>query len=279
MLDDGDDQGGEIEAPEPEPAVTAIDPRTLPVRFSRLKHMARSPLHYWQSCQFSTDDSLARRLGTGAHALVFDQPHAVYTGKVRRGKAWDAFKEANDGMPIMNETEFRRARAIADAILRHPFARHVMFDDEPRIEQEIEWEFLGRRCSSRPDSISPLRLVDLKSTQSSHPDEFPRQAWRMLYPAQASFYTEAAKVLGWAPERKFLVAVEQKLPHAVTVFRLTEEAMDAGERCWRGWFETLLVCESSNHWPEYTSMTVDLDVPAEDRAFDLVMPDGQTVTF
>lgn len=276
MLDDADDATSE--APEPEPSSTAVDPRTLPVRFSRLKHFARSPAHYWQSCQFSADDSLARRLGSGAHALVFDQPYAVFTGKVRRGKDWEAFKARHADIPIMNEKEFRKARAIADAILRHRMARHLMFDDEPRIEQEIVWEFLGRKCSSRPDSISPLRVVDLKSTQSSHPDEFPRQAFRMLYPAQVSFYTEAAKVLEWSPPRHYLIAVEQKLPHAVTCFKVTSEALDLGERCWRGWFETLLVCESSNEWPEYTSAVIDLDVPSEDRAFDLVV-DGESITF
>jgi hypothetical protein len=260
-----------------EPSEQPVDPRTLPVRFSRLKNMARSPLHYWQSCQFSDDDSLARRLGSGVHALVFDQPHAVFTGKVRRGKAWDAFKAEHDGVAIMNLREHRRARAIADAILRHPVAHDLMFGAGAVIEQPIDWEWLGRACSSRPDSLASIRITDLKSTASSEPSEFTRQALRMHYHAQLAFYEMAA---GAAPEPRahYLIAVEQKLPHAVTVFQLTAAALELGQKLCRVWMERLLGCEKSNDWPEYVADVIPLDVPDDEGGFRLVV-DGAEIAF
>jgi hypothetical protein len=260
-----------------EPSEQPIDPRTLPVRFSRLKAMARSPLHYWQSCQFSDDDSLARRLGSGVHALVFGQPHAVFTGKVRRGKAWDAFKAEHEGQAIMNLREHRKARAIADAILRHPVANDLLFGAGAVIEQPIDWEWLGRACSSRPDSLASIRISDLKSTASSEPTEFTRQALRMHYHAQLAFY-ELAAGPAVEPRSHYLIAVEQKLPHAVTVFQLTPAALEVGMKLCRVWMERLLTCEASNDWPEYVADVIPLDVPDDEGGFRLVV-DGAEITF
>jgi hypothetical protein len=282
MLDDADAWVDDLDENDfGEPSEQPIDPRTLPVRFSRLKAMARSPLHYWQSCQFADDDSLARRLGSGVHALVFDQPHAVFTGKVRRGKAWDAFKAAHDGKALMNTREHRKARAIADAILRHPVAHDLLFGAGAVIEQPIDWSWLGRACSSRPDSIAAVRITDLKSTASSEPSEFTRQALRMHYHAQLAFYELAKQWRDGVPAEPrghYLIAVEQKLPHAVTVFRLTQAALEVGMKLCRVWFERLLTCEKSNDWPEYVADVWPLDVPDDEGGFRLVV-DGDDITF
>ena len=60
-----------------------------------------------------------------------------------------------------------------------------------------------------------------------------------------------------------------KPPHPVTVFRVLPRQLEAGAMKWRGWLETLLVCESSNTWPEYSDAEVDVNVPDEDETFGL----------
>ena len=56
------------------------------------------------------------------HALVlepenFDRDFAVYEGKTRRGKAWDAFQIEHEGRTILNTREHGEAETIAAAVL------------------------------------------------------------------------------------------------------------------------------------------------------------------
>jgi hypothetical protein len=59
------------------------------------------------------------------------------------------------------------------------------------------------------------------------------------------------------------------------VFRLTDNAIDLGERACRAWLERLLVCEDSDAWPAYTDAVVPFDI-AEDDGFTLQI-DGEDV--
>jgi hypothetical protein len=63
------------------------------------------------------------------------------------------------------------------------------------------------------------------------------------------------------PLAAYVVAVESTPPFPVTVMRLTDRALDQGERLCTSWMETLLNCEASNFWPPYAQSIVPLDVP------------------
>lgn len=261
----------ELEANETRPV---IDPRTVPVRFSNLKHMARSPLHYKDAVQLDREDTLAMRLGRGAHAMVLGEPVVKWTGKTRNGKVWEAFKERHKGAEILNANEWAKAEGIANAIRRHPIAAPLLFEGGAILEQTVEWEWLGRKCTSRPDSRVPgLRTTDLKTTQCADPARFRSDAFRRAYHAQLAFYALADKHLtGKEPTDLFACAVESKRPFAVQVFQLTDADRIAGERMCRLWMERLLACEASNHWPAYTDAIVAFDAPTDgdpDAAIDL----------
>jgi hypothetical protein len=253
-----------------------IDPRTLPVRFSRLKQMARSPLHYWHACQsgdIEGGESLALRLGSGTHALLFGQESrvVVYPGQ-RRGKAWDAFEEEHAGKIILTATEAKTSRGIAEAVRGHDLARALMWpaaDNEIWYERRADWTRAGRACRSTPD-VSYARdatvvVVDLKTTRDASPDWFCREAIRRAYHAQLVFYAEA---LGEDPHQCDLriVAVESKPPHAVVVWQLTPGAIEHGQMLIGQWWEHLRQCEDAGTWPGYTQamqrLDVDGDMPA-----------------
>lgn len=239
-----------------------IDPRNVPVRFSNLKHIARSPLHYWDAVQVGREDTLAMRLGRGGHAMVLGMPVIQWPGKTRNGKKWDRFRTSHADKEILNRSEWAKAEGIATAIRRHPIAAPLLFDGTV-LEQLVEWTWIGRACTSRPDSrrIDWSVITDLKTTQCAEPERFSRDAMYRGYNGQLAFYDLAGEhTSGRQADDLYVVAVESKRPYAVTVLRVTDEAREQGRKLCRLWMERLLVCEQSNHWPAYVDHIAELAV-------------------
>jgi PDDEXK-like domain of unknown function (DUF3799) len=250
-----------------------VDPRTQPARFHNLKAMGQSALHCLQSFQYEDDrNSLAIRIGSGTHALLFDQPIVQFSGKVRRGKDWDTFKAANSNKTILNAKEHAKATAIANAIKSHPTAARLIYSPDVVFEQSIEWDQGGRKRRSTPDARGTYHLVELKTTRCAEPGRFSRDAMFRAYHAQIADYACAIEAkVGIKPRDCFLIAVESVPPYAVTVMRLTERALEMGERLCRAWMERLRACEDSQAWPAYCETITDFDVPEDD--LDLVFAD------
>jgi hypothetical protein len=62
------------------------------------------------------------------------------------------------------------------------------------------------------------------------------------------------------------------------VLALTPGALAEGEKCWRLWFEMLMVAESSNSWPAYTDAIEPLDAAPSDEPTTLII-DGEEFDF
>jgi len=236
-----------------------VDPRTLPVRFSKLKKLAQSPLHYLQSCQDDSASTTATRIGSGTHALVFGQPHAVYPDR-RAGKVWDAFEAANADRPIMNAREHDTAQAILRALASNPLASSLLFAPGAIVEERITWERDGRACAGTPDVYSDGALVDLKTTKCAEPERFVRDATWRGYHAQLAWYAQGLAANNRPVSDLYIVAVESLAPHPVTVLHLDASAWLAGDALVASWWERLRVCEASNHWPGYTDAMVRFGV-------------------
>lgn len=241
------------------------------------------------------------RKGAGWHAfkaLVAGEPFYVYDGP-RRGKAWQEAKDMADGLvivtsedveraqvgraiqaerertgrylsPIVTSSEHARASECAESVLADPLAAEMLTGAK---EVPLTWRYLGRDCAGQLDVLSAAHVTDLKSTACAEPGWFTRQAFKMCYHAQLSFYAEGARQNGFPVEHLGIVAVEPRRPYAVTCFRLTDAAISEGERLIRMWMERLAVCEAADAWPAYCQSVVDLDV-AQD--VDLIWPEDET---
>ena len=240
-----------------------MDPRSVPVRFSHLKQMARSPAHYRYALEHSRPDSAALRLGRLVDLLMFEQAAPLVFDGSRRGKAWDAFKAEHDGADIFTASELEDAEPIAASFNRPEHARALSLLRSGERQKRITWNWLGRDCAGTPD-VCGQYLIDLKTTRSAQPDAFRRDALRYAYHAQLAWYRNGMLLSGLQPPAQcYIVAVETSAPYPITVHRLTERAIDMGERLCRVWMEQLLVCEESGHWPGYCESELDFDIDTE----------------
>lgn len=252
-----------------------IDPSTVPVRFSNLRRIAQSPAHYRHAVQFADNEStLARRLGTGAHALTFGTPPVVQYTDRRAGKAWEAFRAEHEaaGVVILNAKEYAAAIAIARAIRSDRYASPLLLGPDVQREIQVSWEFNGRACTGRIDALHPTAVVDLKTARTAEPARFAQAGRWSGYHAQVAWYADGIEAAGLGWRHPYLIAVESTAPNPVTVMKLTDRAIEQGRALYRGWFERLLVCEASNEWPGYAQGVVDFDVP--DESFELDWGDG-----
>jgi hypothetical protein len=206
--------------------------------------------------------------GSAVDAILFGTRNVIaYPGKVRNGKEWEAFKEANAESMIVTRSELAESEGMVASVRAHPRAMEVLAG---QYQKEINWSFLGRPCQSHIDVLGPgfEYVTELKTSNTSKPERFRWHALKMQYNAQLAFYGDAVRaVSGVMPKNYFIVCVESRAPYVVTVYKLTERALDLGRRSCRLWMERLLQCEGANFWPGYSEAVVALDAPDDDFGF------------
>ena len=248
------------------------------LHFSQLKHMAQSPAHYRYAVDHSPPQSAAFRLGSAVDALLIGEGERVLCCSARKGtKDHVKFIESVrvDEPIILTPAEFDKACSMADAVGAHRQAMDLLKGERQRT---VEWSWLGRECEGTPDVFTLEHLVDLKTGRSSHPEKFQSAARWYGYHAQIAWYRRALIECGFGtPASYWIVAVESAPPFPVTVFRLTDNALEQGERACRAWLERLLVCESSDCWPAYTDAVVPFDVPDDESESFSLKIDGEDV--
>lgn len=236
-----------------------------PLRFSRLRHMSRSAAHYAANAE--TVETPSIETGSAADRLLLSGgPVLAYPGPVRRGKEYEAFCEAHPDALIVTKKEAEQALGIAEAVTKCHDASRLLVGVH---RETLFWDFSGRPCRGTPDVRGDGYITDLKTGETSDPRFFPFKVRRYAYHAQLAFYEQGCNLLGHDVSESYIVAVEQAPPHVVTVYRLTPNLIELGDRLWRLWFEQLMVCEASDAWPGYSQSIVDLDLPDDDQVIDI----------
>ena len=239
------------------------------INASGLKLIAQSPLKYAHEQKNPRAPSAAMLKGTGVHGMVLEPAEwkkgvAVWEGKVRRGKEWEAFKEANEGAAILTLAEYDEIMAIAESVIAHEEAMKIL---KGKHEIVITWTDIktGMKCKCRADSVGQGWCADLKTTKdaSPGPDGFGKQCANFQYLLQAAFYHDAVKRAFEWPECQFVfVAVENVPPYAVACYSVTQEQLDIGRMQYRDALEAYARYERSE-WPttSYAEKVMELELP------------------
>lgn len=240
---------------------------------SRLKVLARSPLHYYD--RFLAPDrepqetTPAMAVGTALHLAVLEPDTiaarvAVAPSVDRRTKAGKeaaaAFEEEAAGKTVISRDDYDRVRSMAEAVRQHPAARFLL-DLPGAVEQSYIWtDRRGIDCKCRPDWHANDRsiVVDVKTTKDASRPEFMKSIANFDYHLQAAWNRQA---LG--AEQFLIVAVESQRPWAVAVYPVSGALLAAGERRIEAALDTLADCQQTGHWPGYGDLIAEpIDLPA-----------------
>jgi exodeoxyribonuclease VIII len=243
------------------------------IHFSTLKAIDTSPLHYAHAVKHQRGDTDALRLGRILHAMVLDPSPpdvAIYEGKVRRGKEWEAFAAEHCGQTILRRDEIEKSVAMRAALLAHPIAGGLLAEGEGEVT--VEWSMMGHACRGRLDWLRPDgSFVELKTTRRIAPRAFARDFGSFLYHAQIAFYRgglEAALGVDASEELPRVIAVENEPPHDVAVYPIGYDVLEAGQRKVDEWIRKIDACRTSRRWPGVAEGEIDL------RLADWILSEG-----
>lgn len=225
------------------------------VNWSRLRTMRKSALHFRHELQFPRDDEAKHfRVGSVTHvhllepALV-DAKFAMWTGKVRNGKAWEAFKLEHAHQTIVTPKEMELGVGAAKAVLAHPIAGKIL--DGGLREAAFTWtdRETGLKCRARIDHARRY-LTEVKTAAQLAPKLFENAATRIGYHAQLAFYWDGLKENGVeVDEEPRIICVESEPPHDTVVFRIPEFVVEEGRELYRTLLKKLAHCIATNTWP------------------------------
>lgn len=234
------------------------------LNISRLKRARVSPRHY-QCCAHRETPSLA--LGTLAHMMTLE-PHrvdahvAVWDGKVRRGKDWDAFEAENGGRIIAKPDEIIAAQAIADAVHSHPVSADYLRAGAPEVT--LRWDIAGRACKGRADWIDQGRdlVVGIKTGVDIAPRAFGAAVMRYGYDLQWAWYADGYETITGRKPTMVEIVVESREPHDVIVYRVPAAVLDRGRSEYQRLLQIVTECERTGVWPGQAAGEVEVELPA-----------------
>ena len=134
-------------------------------------------------------------------------------------------------LKVITQDDKEKINNIVQAISFHPAARGLI---ESPGDNELSAVFNhaenGQLCKLRADMWRPEweAIVDVKTTENASREEFERSLTDYGYHRQAAFYLDGLNANGIPAKYFALIVVEKSAPYGVAVYRLMEDAIDAG---------------------------------------------------
>lgn len=229
------------------------------VSTSKLKLFMECPAKYkarFITGEVEQKESKAFDVGKGAHGLILEphkwdsefilQPSDI---KVRRGKAWDAFKEKAGNKVVLTADDWEACHGMRDAVAAHHFGSRLLSRGRAEVSYFKRDEETGLIIKCRPDYEMDDLLVDVKTAMSSNPAEFARKAKSLMYHVQDAIYRDITGKDAFA-----FLAVEKEKPYVVTApLHFDDDAVRLGHLKYRKALNDLALSIQFNHFEGYTS--------------------------
>jgi hypothetical protein len=217
-------------------------------------------------------DSPSMRFGRLMHASIleperFDSLVTVWTGGVRRGKLWEAFKAENDPEWIVTAEEHARLGDMRAAIEGHDYAKMILGPGDAEVV--IRWQDRTYGwAKARIDKCCSGWIYDIKTTSYIERHAFARQAERLHYFDQFGWYAHGYEIAAEQFSQFMVVAVESDPPYDVVAYEVPKDLLHAGYETYAEIARQYHTCTQINQFPGISSELLQLERPGAWSAMD-----------
>lgn len=228
---------------------------------SELKKIMITPAHYKHWKENPQEDTPALLFGRSAHKYIletydFYTEFAVAPNVDRRTKEgkeeWARFVADSEGKDVITQEQFEQIDAMRNAAYATPFVSKLINGEH---EVSYFWidEDTGLKCKVRPDSINhKLKIiVDYKTCDNAETEHFMKQAIRLGYDLQASYYLDGVKANTDEDYIFVFIAQEKKPPYAVNILQADDIFIRSGREVYKAMLQTYKDCSESGVWYGY----------------------------
>ena len=209
--------------------------KTLPgINASAICAGRKSMLHMHHYMTGGDDkDTPAMRWGRIVHAAILEPERfldtvSLWEGKVRRGREWDACKDAApDTELIVTPDEMEKLRAMQRNVWAMPEAADMLKTCET--EQVVQWEGKYGKAKGRVDAIRPGLVMDYKTTANIEPSAFFRTAFNLAYHAKMGWYAHGIEIATGRRPTVRLIVQEASAPFDCWVCEMPDSIVRDGE--------------------------------------------------
>jgi len=239
-----------------------------------------SPYHAWWEQNNCGEESAALRFGTLVHAAILEPDtleERFVAGPDVRGNsnAWKEFVESCPGKVVVKQKEWADALEMRDAVLRLPEFRVIQ--KHGQFEVSCVWRERGiGLAKGRLDAWVPVENginVDLKTTSALDAAAFERALWDYGYYVQGAWYrrgVRAATKGGYAPSL-YSVALGKSRPYCPVIYRVSDDALKAGDRVIEIGLARYRRCLDKGEWPRPSGVReIDLPLWAYERIENII---------
>lgn len=241
------------------------------ISFTGFKHFLQSPRHYRHFRDNPKDSTDSQILGQVVHALTLE-PDTVATrfalieGPMNKNP-WKQQKDEAEakGLICVGGTNRAKALGMAEAIMKHPEASHLVKTGVKEISGFAKHPTHGALWKCRPDiwHEETASIADIKYIDDASEDGFLRQVLRMKYQFQSAWYLDVWAQLMGKPLTKFIhICVEEEAPHEVQLHALSDHDLEACRPLINAKMALVAECERTGVWPGYKAGIRPMILPA-----------------
>ncbi|MEU1432162.1 PD-(D/E)XK nuclease-like domain-containing protein [Nocardia sp. NPDC005746] len=158
-----------------------------------------------------------------------------------------------------------QVRAMAAAVREHPVAGPLFTSGAPELSAYARDPQTRVMMRARTDWLREAAggrvAVDLKTDESSDPDEFEKAVARWGYHIQQPFYEDVFELAGLPLSAWLWVVVSKRPPYLVSVNELPPRATDLGRESKRRALDIFAKCTAADEWPGHAPVIHQIDLP------------------
>ena len=197
---------------------------------SQMGHLKKSPLAYQKYKKYGMPDTNALIFGRAFHWAIlepekFEEKTHIFDGKVRRGKAWDEFKEEydKDANCILLQSEYNNLKCMQDVIMSNAECQELLYGGQNEAVSCWEDDDSGVFCKGKADKVKKDCVIDLKTTASGEFHSFKGSAYKYGYNRQSAFYMD-----GFNKRNFIFIVIEKSSPYNLYIYECSENFIESG---------------------------------------------------